>query len=151
MTKSVSVLHYYVLISNFPLVLFADNHLSFSLYDLGLDKEEDVSQDYSPKFPETIKSRNFYTNNLENHKKRENNETESQNITRRMDSADDYELSDQAAEEDKSEPEYYYYYYYDYMDSGIDISHELSTYEPLPTPLPLEDVVTPDKEADVTE
>ena len=37
------------------------------------------------------------------------------------------------------------------MDSGIDISHELSTYEPLPTPLPLEDVVTPDKEADVTE
>ena len=25
----------------------------------------------------------------------------------------------------------------DYMDSGIDISHELSTYEPLPTPLPL--------------
>ena len=68
-----------------------------------------------------------------------------------MDSADDYELSDQAAEEDKSEPEYYYYYYYDYMDSGIDISHELPPYEPLPTPLPLEDVVTPDKEADVTE
>ena len=25
------------------------------------------------------------------------------------------------------------------MDSGIDISHELSTYEPLPTPLPMED------------
>ena len=36
--------------------------------------------------------------------------------------------------------EYYYYYYYDYLDSGIDISHELSNsetagYEPLPTPL----------------
>ena len=27
----------------------------------------------------------------------------------------------------------------DYLDSGIDISHELSTYEPLPTPLPLAD------------
>ena len=59
-------------------------------------------------------------------------------------------------EEDSSDPEYYYYYYYggqtldnylppqvdlyfssDYLDSGIDISHELSTYEPLPTPLPL--------------
>ena len=121
------------------------------LSTLGLDKKEDASKKSPPNFRETIKSRNFYTNNLENHKKRENNETESQNITRRMDSADDYELSDQAAEEDKSEPEYYYYYYYDYMDSGIDISHELSTYEPLPTPLPLEDVVTPDKEADVTE
>ena len=39
-------------------------------------------------------------------------------------------------------PEYYYYYYYDYLDSGIDISHELSNsetagYEPLPTPLGL--------------
>ena len=57
-----------------------------------------------------------------------------------MDSSDDFELSDNAdldTEEDKSEPEYYYYYYYDYQDSGIDISHELSTYEPLPTPLPL--------------
>jgi len=37
-------------------------------------------------------------------------------------------------------PEYYYYYYYDYLDSGIDISHELpngetNSYEPLPTPL----------------
>ena len=28
-------------------------------------------------------------------------------------------------------------YFSDYMDSGIDISHELSTHEPLPTPLPL--------------
>ena len=127
------------------------NFASQILSTLGLDKKEDASKKSPPNFRETIKSRNFYTNNLENHKKRENNETESQNITRRMDSADDYELSDQAAEEDKSEPEYYYYYYYDYMDSGIDISHELSTYEPLPTPLPLEDVVTPDKEADVTE
>ena len=27
----------------------------------------------------------------------------------------------------------------DYLDSGIDISHELSTYEPLPTPLPVAD------------
>ena len=57
-----------------------------------------------------------------------------------MDSSDDHQLRDKTdldMEEDKSDPEYYYYYYYDYLDSGIDISHELSTYEPLPTPLPL--------------
>ena len=43
-------------------------------------------------------------------------------------------------EGDVKKPEYYYYYYYDYLDPGIDISHELSdndveSYEPLPTPL----------------
>ena len=43
-------------------------------------------------------------------------------------------------EGDVKKPEYYYYYYYDYLDPGIDISHELSDsdverYEPLPTPL----------------
>ena len=44
--------------------------------------------------------------------------------------------------ENGEKAEYYYYYYYDYLDSGIDISHELSNsetagYEPLPTPLGL--------------
>ena len=43
-------------------------------------------------------------------------------------------------EDDVKKPEYYYYYYYDYLDPGIDISHELSDgdverFEPLPTPL----------------
>ena len=69
-------------------------------------------------------------------------------ITRRMDSNSepaDYEYDDEdyadkyVLETEKPEPEYYYYYYYDYMDSGIDISHELTTYEPLPSPLPLGD------------
>ena len=67
-------------------------------------------------------------------------------ITRRMDSdPPDYEYSDEDYEDkyvletEKPEPEYYYYYYYDYMDSGIDISHELTTYEPLPSPLPQAD------------
>ena len=69
-------------------------------------------------------------------------------ITRRMDSDSeptDYEYDDEdyadkyVLETEKPEPEYYYYYYYDYMDSGIDISHELTTYEPLPSPLPLGD------------
>ena len=27
------------------------------------------------------------------------------------------------------------------MDSGIDISHELTTHEPLPSPLPLLDII----------
>merc|ERR1711915_484573 len=41
---------------------------------------------------------------------------------------------------EEDSPEYYYYYYYDYLDSGIDISHELTNseakkYGPLPTPL----------------
>ena len=71
-------------------------------------------------------------------------------ITRRMDSNSepaDYEYDDEdyadkyVLETEKPEPEYYYYYYYDYMDSGIDISHELTTYEPLPSPLPLGDSV----------
>ena len=68
-------------------------------------------------------------------------------ITRRMDSdPPDYEYSDEDYEDkyvletEKPEPEYYYYYYYDYMDSGIDISHELTTYEPLPSPLPQADI-----------
>ena len=69
-------------------------------------------------------------------------------ITRRMDSNSDpadYEYDDEdyadkyVLETEKPEPEYYYYYYYDFMDSGIDISHELTTYEPLPSPLPLGD------------
>ena len=54
------------------------------------------------------------------------------------DYSDDNDSDDTPANIDK--PEYYYYYYYDYLDSGIDISHELSNnvaaqYEPLPTPL----------------
>ena len=68
-------------------------------------------------------------------------------MTRRMDTdPPDYEYSDEDYEDkyvletEKPEPEYYYYYYYDYMDSGIDISHELTTYEPLPSPLPLGDI-----------
>ena len=58
----------------------------------------------------------------------------------------DYDYSDEDYEDkyvletEKPEPEYYYYYYYDYMDSGIDISHELTTYEPLPSPLPQADI-----------
>ena len=55
------------------------------------------------------------------------------------DYSDDEDNDDNVSEED-DKPEYYYYYYYDYLDSGIDISHELSNnvaagYEPLPTPL----------------
>ena len=38
-------------------------------------------------------------------------------------------------EEEENDPEYYYYYYYDYLDSGIDISHEKNELEPLPTPM----------------
>ena len=62
------------------------------------------------------------------------------------DSEIDYEYdtdnkeSKQKKKPEEDSPEYYYYYYYDYMDSGIDISHELTNseakkYEPLPTPL----------------
>ena len=61
--------------------------------------------------------------------------TKQDNITRRFDINDDYDYVD--TEEKEPEPEYYYYYYYDYLDSGIDISHELTTHEPLPSPLPL--------------
>ena len=55
-------------------------------------------------------------------------------------SDEEYSDADTESSEDISKPEYYYYYYYDYLDSGIDISHELSNseaaqYEPSPTPL----------------
>ena len=61
---------------------------------------------------------------------------------------DDSEDDEKAAKvDDDKEPEYYYYYYYDYVDPGIDISHELlennvNSYEPLPTPLALSDTKT---------
>ena len=56
------------------------------------------------------------------------------------DYSDDEDNDENELSEDDDKPEYYYYYYYDYLDSGIDISHELSNnvaagYEPLPTPL----------------
>merc|ERR1712050_668887 len=78
-------------------------------------------------------------------------------------SENEYDETEDSSTENSDKPEYYYYYYYDYMDSGIDISHELSInknnyelsndknnyntnnykvsnnvaaqYEPLPTPL----------------
>ena len=56
------------------------------------------------------------------------------------DYSDDEHNDENELSEDVDKPEYYYYYYYDYLDSGIDISHELSNnveagYETLPTPL----------------
>ena len=56
------------------------------------------------------------------------------------DYSDDEDNDENELSEDDDTPEYYYYYYYDYLDSGIDISHELSNnvaagFEPLPTPL----------------
>ena len=56
------------------------------------------------------------------------------------DYSDDEDNDENELSEDDDKPEYYYYYYYDYLDSGIDISHELSNnveagYETLPTPL----------------
>ena len=53
---------------------------------------------------------------------------------------DDKDRKNHDVPENSDKPEYYYYYYYDYLDSGIDISHELSNsetagYEPMPTPL----------------
>ena len=79
-----------------------------------------------------------------NMKSKSNTTQPSDVITRRIDQEPlDYEYDEEeyrdkyVIETEKPEPEYYYYYYYDYMDSGIDISHELTTYEPLPSPLPL--------------
>ena len=93
------------------------------------------------KSQENITSRNFVKSqqNIDNHRRSNDSVVESASsnnamITRRVDTSEDYEYIDT---DDESEPEYYYYYYYDYMDSGIDISHELTTYEPLPSPLPL--------------
>ena len=55
---------------------------------------------------------------------------------------DDIDRKNHDVLENVDKPEYYYYYYYDYLDSGIDISHELSDsetagHEPLPTPIGL--------------
>ena len=50
------------------------------------------------------------------------------------DDYDDFNDNEVVTDDDSTDPEYYYYYYYDYVDSGIDISHELE-YEPLPTPV----------------
>ena len=83
---------------------------------------------------------------MKNHKSDNDNSTK---INKRIDTNDDYEYVEDFEDtantntdettDGESEPEYYYYYYYDYMDSGIDISHELTTHEPLPSPLPLSD------------
>ena len=82
----------------------------------GLDKKDDASQKSPPEFQENIKSRNLKRNNLDNHRDREEHlARETQNITRRLDDSDNYQLSDQLdleMEEDSSDPEYYYYYYY---------------------------------------
>ena len=81
----------------------------------GLDKKDDASKKSSPEYQENIKSRNLKRTNLDNHREKEPFERETQNITRRLDVSDNYQLSDQLdldMEEDTNDPEYYYYYYY---------------------------------------
>lgn len=116
-----------------------------------LGRKESAGNAKSARPEDNLTSRNFYSKsevNTSSHKS--NNESVSpyivrynEEINRRIDTSDDYEYVDEEdgtndkAGEAGEEPEYYYYYYYDYLDSGIDISHELTTYEPLPSPLPL--------------
>ena len=100
------------------------------------DHSEDVKENDKT---DNFSSRDFIEKtNYDNHNSANNHKV----ITDRMDNNDDYEYIDNDEDDnetvdDSSEPEYYYYYYYDYMDSGIDISHELTTHEPLPSPLPI--------------
>ena len=114
-------------------------------FTLGLQSEDndghpaDVGRNRSRKEEINVTSRNM--------EPKSNGSDATKMMTRRMDTdPPDYEYSDEDYEDkyvletEKPEPEYYYYYYYDYMDSGIDISHELTTYEPLPSPLPLGDI-----------
>ena len=124
---------------------------SLIYFNSGLGRKESGGNAKSARPEDNLTSRNFYSKsevNTSSHKS--NNESISpfivrynEEINRRIDTSDDYEYVDEEdgtnekAGEAGEEPEYYYYYYYDYLDSGIDISHELTTYEPLPSPLPL--------------
>ena len=93
--------------------IYINLHHTYSISGLG--KKNDASEKSSPEYQENIKSRNLLRTNLDNHRDQEPFERETQNITRRLDDSDNYQLSDDLdldTEEDTNDPEYYYYYYY---------------------------------------
>ncbi len=88
-----------------------------------------------------VKNHSYNTNNDKSSKFSKDEDYDKLNNNKNKDNTDQYSEDDyedydvdNTVDKNDEEPEYYYYYYYDYVDSGIDISHELEL-EPLPTPM----------------